>query len=196
MRRFQSIIIHLSAMFLLAVLTSSCASTAYVPASSASLAESQRVVLDGQATSAQKKQIQADAGARFGGFKGMAWGRSGVSGLIVVAVNGQFGPNHYYDSSGSYNGTWDGSFSIVAAPGDLKILGKPNHYQIPGNRGNALSFRAKPGHHYFVGTVMEETGGQIRWLPVVYDKTEGKVVPISGADPQTSPKPVTVTIYI
>lgn len=76
-----------------AVLATSCATTAFVPPSAAGLAASQRVMLDGKATSAEQDQIQADAAARFGGFKGMAWGRSGVSGMIVVAVNGQFGTN-------------------------------------------------------------------------------------------------------
>ena len=196
MRHFLKSFVHFSAVILLAVLASSCATTAFVPPSAASLAPSQRVLLDDKVTSAQKGQIQADAGARFGGFKGMGWGRSGVSGMIVVAVNGQFGPNRYYDRAGSYNGTWDGTFSIVAAPGELKILGKPDHYQIPGNRGNAISFRAKSGHQYFIGTIMEETGGQIRWVPVVYDKTESKVVPLPEATPQTSPKPVTVVLYV
>lgn len=196
MRHLLKPLAYLAAAVLLPVLTSSCASTAFVPSSASSLAPSQRVLLDGKATSAEQDQIQADAGARFGGFKGLRWGRSGVSGMIVVAVNGQFGTNRYYDPSGTHNGTWAGDFSIVAAPGELKVLGKPDHYQIPGNRGNAFSFRAKPGHHYFVGTIMEETGGQIRWLPVVFDKTEGRVVPLPEAKPQTSPKPVTMTIYV
>ena len=186
----------LFAASLLSLMVAACAPNAAVPPSAANLPPAERVVLAGSATSAQKTEIQGRAAARFGGFKGMAWGRSGVSGMIVVAVNGQAGPNRYYDSRGSFNGTWDGSFSIVAQPGQVKITGKPNHYQISDHREHVFGFRATPGHDYFLGTIVDDSGGQFRWVPVVYDKTAGKVIDLPGVEPQSAPKPVTATIYL
>lgn len=133
------------------------------------------ITLDHKVTGAQKEKIRQYAVSEYGGFAKGRWGETGVSGAVVVALNGRPGPNRHFDSAGSYNSTWDGSFSLTARPGRIHLATKPLHYQIPGNMGDIYDFNASAGHHYFVGYIVEEQGG-FRWVPVVYDKTRDNVV--------------------
>lgn len=152
--------------------------------------------MDHKVTGAQKEKIRQFATSEYGGFgKGM-WGQTGVSGAIVVAVNGQAGSNRYFDSQGSYNSAWDASFSLTRSPGRMRMITKPNHYQIPGNMGDSYDFKAEAGHHYFVGYVVQELG-EFRWVPVVYDKTAEKVVRLPGVKTSgLSSRPVTAPVPI
>lgn len=159
----------------------------------------QRVILDSKVSGEQKSKIREAAAARFGGFAVGQWGRSGVLGATLVSVNGENGKNDkngYFDSRGIYNLTSTGAFAVSSAPGTLKLVAKPGHYQIPKHFDNHFEFRAKSGHYYFVGYIVDEANRQLRWIPVVYDKTEESVVPLPDIQPQSSPKPSTVTIYI
>lgn len=173
----------------------SCTPTPVITNAAATIPAGQRVTLDSDATGAQKSKIREAAAARFGGFNVGQWGSSGVIGAVLVSVNGQNGGNRYYDGRGTFNLTTTGAFAISSAPGILRIVAKPDHYQIPSRYDNRFEFRAKPGHHYFIGSIVDESSGLFRWIPVVYDKTEESVVPLPGIQPQSSPKPVNLTIY-
>ena len=184
------------ATFVVAFAAISCAPTAVVTTAAENIPVESRVTLDSAATGEQKSRIREATAARFGGFDVGQWGRSGVIGAVLVSVNGQNGGNTYYDGRGTFNLTSTGAFSVSSAPGSLKILAKPDHYQIPDRFDNRFEFRAKPGHSYFIGYIVDERGGQFRWVPVLYDKTEESVIPLPGIQPQSSPKPVSINIYV
>jgi hypothetical protein len=195
----MKILIHLKVLATTSVMAFaavSCAPTTVVTTAAENVPAGQRVTLDSSATGEQKSKIREAIAARFGGFDVGQWGRSGVIGAVLVSVNGQNGENRYYDGRGTFNITSTGAFAVSCAPGALKIVAKPDHYQIPSRYENRFDFKAKPGHQYFIGYIVDESGGQFRWVPVVYDKTEESVILLPGIQTQSSPKPVKITIYV
>lgn len=180
----------------LAFAATSCAPAPVITRSAQRVPVGEQVTLDDQVTSEQKDKIRESAAARFGGFGVGQWGRRGVLGSIVIAVDGEYGSNHYYDRRGSYNLTSTGAYSILTRPGTLNLIARPDHYQIPDRLDDTLELHAKAGHRYFLGYIVDETDRNLRWVPVLFDKTEGTVVPLKGVQPKFWPKPVTTTIYI
>lgn len=188
--------IHAALLVLTTFITFSCAPSTSITTAANGIPAGQRVSLDNSVTSEQKDRIREATASKFGGFEEGPWGRSGVIGALIVSVNHEVGSNHYYDGRGTYNTTSTGAFSVSSVPGKVKILAKPDHYQIPKQYENNIEFQAKPGHQYFIGYIVDEKGRNFRWVPVVFDKTEGEFVNLAAIKPETSPRPVNVTIYI
>lgn len=181
---------------LLASLVSSCAPTTTVTQGATRVPVAQRVTLDSSVTGNQKTRIRESASSQFGGFEVGQWGRSGVIGAIIVSANGVNGSNGYYDRRGTYNLTSTGAFSMSCASGKVAITAKPNHYQIPGSFDNQFEFQANPGHDYFIGYIVDEAHNQLRWVPVVYDKSKDQNIPLKGISPRSVSKPSQITLYL
>ena len=143
-----------------------------------------RVILENHLKSSDSKILLASADSRFGGFDPMKkfWGTA-VGGGVVLSVNGQQGTRRGRDPRGTFMG--DGAMRLTSEPGPMKIVVKPLSF----HDGNPISdhhiqFTAKPGHRYFIGYATSSVGDGIRWVPVVYDRTEQKEVPLPGIKPK------------
>jgi len=167
-----------------AALICSCAPNSPSPQASRAAVGGNQVILNGQASKAQKEKARAYVAGKYGGFSQGKWGNPDLSTAIVVSINGKFGSGRFYDSRGAYNSAMTEGFETTASPGKIAVISKPGHYQIPGVYEDRFEFNAKAGHEYFIGYKIDEWLGKARWVPVVYDKTAESVVPLSGVKPQ------------
>jgi hypothetical protein len=135
-----------------------------------------RVVLETKLQGSEGKRLLADAHARFGGYDPAIRNiGSGVSGAVIVSVNGQHGPRRARDPRGAFVG--ETTISLHCEPGPLKLVVKPLHFQDGSSDHDELVvLDSKPGHRYFVGYAGSNVGGSLRWVPVIYNRTEQKIV--------------------
>jgi hypothetical protein len=78
---------------------------------------------------------------------------------------------------------WD--MLLTCEPGPLKIVAKPLSFHDDNPiSDDYVNFDAKPGHRYFIGYVSSNVGDGIRWVQVVYDRTENREVPLPGIRPK------------
>ncbi|MFD0892460.1 hypothetical protein KBB96_13620 [Luteolibacter ambystomatis] len=164
----------------------SCGTVHSITPAAKLLPPEQRVTLETSRTKEEQNQMCDYADSKFGGFtsRGDFFTRQGYAGPgVVVAINGQYGRYFERDKRGCYAAS-SVRASIVCEPGKLKIISIPIWTGLSENVDHVYEFQAKPGHRYFIGNTYQFPSPSIsRWLPMVYDKTEGKVIPLEGMKP-------------
>lgn len=113
-----------------------------------------------------------------------------VSQVILLSINGEFGPYKYIDKRGSYNNWWDAKLAVITLkPGNYNFQSMPNHNLATRSVQSDFSFDVKKGHSYFFGGVIIRSGKDNRqdksfeWAPVIFDKNEQRIVyPLSDIE--------------
>ncbi|MDB6079263.1 MAG: hypothetical protein JWO82_3010 [Akkermansiaceae bacterium] len=149
-----------------------------------------RAVLESSLTSAQRHAILDYANARYGGGFEKGW----AQGAVLISVNGQPGTHRGRDPRGAYSPE-PFRWTVNCESGHLDILCKsPFYFDSNPAYDDLLKFEARPGHHYSITSAYKNTTDNVRWVSVVYDRTEDHVVPISGLKPKTGPLPASAKI--
>ena len=95
--------------------------------------------------------------------------------LIILAVNGKFGSNTYYDSKGSYNSSWDASYSIIVSGGKQQIL-YPTGFGHNKTGEAILDVELKAGQEYYFGQYSKFNEYSYEAVPVIYNNSTGNVI--------------------
>ncbi len=105
-------------------------------------------------------------------------------GAILVAVNGQVGPNKYFHPLGTYNNTSWQKFRVAVKPGLNQVWIKPSDYSVSPNQNVVFKFMSEAGKKYYVGVVLISSGGchtDSSWAPIVFEyETYNIVYPADG----------------
>lgn len=167
-----------------ALALASCSTYVGTTAAAGRLPAEKRAVLESETTSAQRDAILAYATSKYGGFS-----KEWVKGAVLITVNGERGTDRARDPRGAF-ATESLHWTLNCEAGPLKILSKPMlFFDGDPKCDDVLEFDAKPGHRYCVATAYQIIYHDARWVPVVYDRTEERVIPLAGLTPKRAHLP-------
>jgi hypothetical protein len=117
-----------------------------------------------------------------------SFGGPSLSEALVVSVDGEIGKSTMPYIGRTFNSAVNGQFTIHVSPGKHTMVLLPNYHLANPKDTVDVEIQAQAGHEYFIGCVLDITKnpvtiagfylvrGQYRWVPVVVDKTEMKLI--------------------
>ncbi len=139
-------------------------------------------VLTSKSDAAIKGLIQDQLDVKF------AFGGISLSYALVTQIDNETGKSVMPYMGRTFNSSVSGHFAVNVSPGKHHLVLLPNYHLANPNDTVDVEIAAQAGHEYFIGCVLDITKqpvsvagfyvirGQYRWVPVVVDKTEMKII--------------------
>jgi hypothetical protein len=117
-----------------------------------------------------------------------SFGGISLSYALMTQVDGEAGKSVMPYMGRTFNSSVSGQFAVNVSPGKHHLVLLPNYHLANPNDTVDVEIETKAGHEYFIGCVLDVskqpvsvagfyvTRGQYRWVPVVVDKTEMKLI--------------------
>lgn len=97
-----------------------------------------------------------------------------ISGPLITKLNGEVNEGNLISGVSVFNSTWNASFNLPVEPGVQQVEMMAN-YHLSSQGRETVEFTTAADVTYFVGHVLDVSGGSYRWAPILINLDDMKV---------------------